>query len=120
MKMTDQKLHAFDAKIRTYLYIYITLSVALPNGYYWDLRVRSGISTKHKIILLNGAAVIDEDYRGVVGVPLMNLSSTSYFVRPGEKVAQALLLKYEQQDFEEASELPESERGVKGFGSTGR
>jgi dUTP pyrophosphatase len=96
------------------------IAIALPNNHYWDLRVRSGLSTKHQIILLNGAAVIDEDYRGIVGVPLYNLSNTAYKIQPGEKIAQAILKHYHKQEFEIVEELPTSERGARGFGSTGK
>jgi dUTP pyrophosphatase len=96
------------------------VSVALPEGYYWDLRVRSGLSTKHRMMLLNGAAVIDEDYRGEVGVPLINVGEEPYTIQPGEKIAQVLLKKYEEQDFEPVDDLPDSGRGSSGFGSTGK
>lgn len=94
--------------------------VQLPKGHYWDLRVRSGLSTKQSLFLANGAAVIDEDYRGVVGVPLYNASNEDKRIEAGEKIAQAILTKYEFQAFEIVNELEETERGEGGFGHTGQ
>lgn len=96
------------------------VSVQLPKGYYWDIRIRSGLSTKNGIMLLNGCGVVDEDYRGIVGVPVINAGENIYTFVPGEKIGQALLLKYEEQEFELVDELEETERGQGGFGSTGR
>lgn len=96
------------------------VSIQLPKGTYWDLRIRSGLSTKHGIMLVNGAAVIDEDYRGMVGVPVINAGNKAYTFQPGEKIAQAILQRYETQEFELVDQLDETERGAGGFGSTGR
>lgn len=96
------------------------VSVQLPEGYYWDIRIRSGLSTKHGIMLLNGAAVIDSDYRGIVHVPLINNGISAYKFMNGEKIGQAILQKYEPQEFEIVDKLDETVRGAGGFGSTGR
>lgn len=94
--------------------------VELPPGTYWDVRIRSGLAAKHGLILANGAAVVDEDYRGEVFVPVVNLSNKPYVVQPGEKIAQAILMRYEPQEFKQVDELSETARGTGGFGSTGR
>ncbi|GAB7387396.1 dUTP diphosphatase [Bacillaceae bacterium] len=94
--------------------------VELPPGTFWDVRIRSGLAAKHGLILANGAGVVDEDYRGEVFVPLINLSNKVYVVKPGEKIAQAILMRYETQEFEVVDELSDTERGKGGFGSTGR
>lgn len=99
--------------------IYTGVSVELPSGYFWDIRIRSGLSTKYGIMLLNGCGVVDEDYRGVVRVPVINLGRTPYRFVPGEKIGQAILQKYETQEFEIVEELEQTERGAGGFGSTG-
>lgn len=96
------------------------VSVQLPEGYYWDGRIRSGLSTKHGIMLLNGAGVIDEDYRGMTGVPVINMGEVPYTFQPGEKIAQMILTRYEIQEFEVVEELDDSERGDGGYGHTGR
>ena len=94
--------------------------VELPPGTFWDVRIRSGLAAKHGLVLANGAAVIDEDYRGEVFVPIVNMSNQAYVVQPGEKIAQAILLRYEVQEFQVVDELSETARGTGGFGSTGR
>jgi len=94
--------------------------VQLPKGYYWDVRIRSGLSTKHGIMMLNGCGVVDEDYTGIVHIPIFNQSDKTYYLEPGEKIGQALLIKYETQDFDLVEQLEETERGENGFGSTGR
>lgn len=94
--------------------------IELPPGTFWDVRIRSGLAAKHGLILANGAGVVDEDYRGEVFVPVVNLSNKAYVVQPGEKIAQAILRRYEVQEFEVVEELSETARGTKGFGSTGR
>jgi dUTP pyrophosphatase len=96
------------------------ISVEIPRGHYWDVRARSGISIKHGLMLLNGAGVIDEDYRGIIQVAYYNSSSLPYTFTPGEKIAQVILQRYYEQEFEIVDELEDSERGIGGFGSTGR
>ena len=93
---------------------------ALPEGYYWDGRARSGISTKHSLILLNGAAVIDEDFRGVTQFAYFNLGGEPYTFEPGERIGQLILTAYETPEFQEVDILPETIRGTGGFGHTGR
>jgi dUTP pyrophosphatase len=94
--------------------------IELPPGTFWDVRIRSGLAAKHGLILANGAGVVDEDYRGEVFVPIVNLSNKPYVVQPGEKIAQAILMRYEVQEFQLVDELSDTDRGTSGFGSTGR
>ncbi|WP_100523450.1 dUTP diphosphatase [Mycobacteroides abscessus] len=96
------------------------IRVELPRGTYWDGRVRSGLSTKHGIMLTNGAGVIDEDYRGIVGVPLIHMGKEPYTICPGEKIAQMILKRYEVQDLEWVETLTDTDRGEGGFGHTGK
>ena len=96
------------------------LSIALPVGYEAQVRPRSGLALKHGITVLNTPGTIDADYRGNIGVILVNLSTESYTVQPGERIAQLVIAKHERVDFEETSELSETERGVDGFGSSGK
>lgn len=92
---------------------------ALPPGYYWDGRARSGF-VKYELILLNGAGVIDEDYRGVTQFYYKNLSNVPYTFNPGERIGQLILKKYEEQEYEIVDELPDTVRGAGGFGHTGK
>lgn len=96
------------------------VSVQLPKGTYWDIRIRSGLSTKQGIMLLNGCGVVDEDYIGIVHVPVINAGKNPYTFQPGEKIAQALFMRYEVQEFEIVDKLEDTDRGTGGFGSTGK
>ena len=91
----------------------------LPAGYEAQVRPRSGLAFKNGITVLNTPGTIDADYRGEVGVILMNLSNQDYVVEDGERVAQMVIAKYEQPSWEEVENLIETERGSGGFGSTG-
>ena len=95
------------------------LHIALPNGYEAQIRPRSGLAIKHGITCLNTPGTIDADYRGDVGVELVNLSHDDYTVQPGERIAQMIINKFEQAKFELVEELDETERGEGGFGHTG-
>jgi len=91
----------------------------LPVGYEAQVRPRSGLAFKKGITVLNTPGTIDADYRGEVGVILVNLSNEDFVVEDGERVAQMVITKHEQPSWEEVEELIETERGVGGFGSTG-
>ena len=93
--------------------------IELPAGYEAQVRPRSGLAFKNGITVLNTPGTIDADYRGEVGVILMNLSNQDYVVEDGERVAQMVIAKYEQPSWEEVENLIETERGSGGFGSTG-
>lgn len=95
------------------------LKIELEHGYEAQIRPRSGLSIKHGISLINCVGTVDEDYRGEVCIPLVNLSSQSYVIQPGERVAQMIIAKYEQAKIEVVTELSDTARGEGGFGSTG-
>lgn len=96
------------------------LHIALPEGYEAQIRPRSGLAIKHGITCLNTPGTIDSDYRGDVGVELVNLSRYDYVVQPGERIAQMVINKFEKIEFELVDELDETERGEGGFGHTGK
>ena len=91
----------------------------LPAGYEAQVRPRSVLAFKNGITVLNTPGTIDADYRGEVGVILVNLSNEDYVVKDGERVAQMVIAKHEQPSWEEVENLIETERGFGGFGSTG-
>lgn len=95
------------------------LFMALPEGYEAQVRPRSGLALKHGITVLNTPGTIDADYRGEIGVVLVNLSNDTFTVEPGERIAQMVIAKHEQADFVVVSELDETERGAGGYGHTG-
>lgn len=95
------------------------LYLEIPAGYEVQVRPRSGLAAKHGITVLNSPGTIDADYRGEVKVILVNLSSEPFVIEPAERVAQIVLAKHEQIEWEEVSELSDSDRGAGGFGSTG-
>lgn len=95
-------------------------SFALPEGCEVQIRARSGLAAKHGIALTNGIGTIDADYRGEVGILLINLGEEAFTIEPGMRIAQMVLARYERLEWEEVAELSETVRGVGGFGSTGR
>jgi dUTP pyrophosphatase len=95
------------------------LHIALPAGYEAQVRPRSGLALKHGITVLNTPGTIDADYRGEIGVLLINLSSEDFVINDGERVAQMIIARYEQGEFEIVDELDETERGAGGYGHTG-
>ena len=95
------------------------LYIALPEGYEAQVRPRSGLALKHGITVLNTPGTIDADYRGEVGVCLINLSQEDFVVNDGERIAQMVIAKHEQGDFVVVEELDETERGAGGYGHTG-
>jgi len=95
------------------------LFMALPVGYEAQVRPRSGLAAKKGISVLNAPGTIDADYRGEIGVILVNLSNESFTINDGERVAQMVIAKHERADWNEVIELDTTDRGVGGFGSTG-
>lgn len=95
------------------------LYMALPEGYELQIRSRSGLALKSGIFCLNSPGTVDQDYRGNVGVILANFSDTPFIINPGDRIAQAILNKFEKIEWEEVSTLDETERGTGGFGHSG-
>ncbi len=95
------------------------LYIALQPGFEAQVRPRSGLAFKKGITVLNSPGTIDADYRGEIGVILVNLSNENFVVEDGERVAQIVVAKYEQARWEEVKVLSKTKRGVDGFGSTG-
>ena len=91
----------------------------LPLGYEAQVRPRSGLAAKKGISVLNAPGTIDADYRGEVGVILVNLSSEEFTIENGERIAQMVIAKHERAEWEEVESLSETDRGAGGFGSTG-
>ena len=96
------------------------LKIALPDGYEAQVRPRSGLAAKYGISILNSPGTIDSDYRGEIGVVLVNLSNQDFTVNPGERIAQLVIAKFEQIKWKITQELPNTVRGTGGFGSTGK
>ena len=96
------------------------LKMALPEGFEAQVRPRSGLAAKHGLSVLNAPGTIDADYRGEIGVILVNLSNESFTVQPGERIAQLVIAKYEQVRWNLQDKLDTTERGTGGFGSTGK
>lgn len=96
------------------------LFMELPVGYEAQVRPRSGLAAKHGLTVLNSPGTIDADYRGEIGVILVNLSQTAFTIKNGERVAQMVIAKHERVEWEEVQQLSETSRGEGGFGSTGR
>ena len=94
------------------------VGVEIPKGYELQIRSRSGLAYKHQISLLNGIGTIDSDYRGEMSVLLKNHSNVDFVVEPGMRIAQGVVARYTHVEWEEVSELSETERSG-GFGSTG-
>jgi dUTP pyrophosphatase len=93
---------------------------ALPVGYEAQIRPRSGLSIKHGVTMVNTPGTIDADYRGEWQVLLVNLSKVSYIIQDGDRIAQVVVAKCEQAEWDEVDELEETVRGAGGFGHTGR
>ena len=96
------------------------LAVAIPEGHVGILAVRSSMGVKHGVTLTNGIGVIDSDYRGPLGVGLFNTTREPYTVQSGDRIAQLMIVPVACPALELVEELPETERGEGGFGSTGR
>ena len=95
------------------------LHIALPEGYEAQIRPRSGLALKKGITVLNSPGTVDADYRGEVGVLLINLSGEDFVVNDGERIAQMVVARHEQVKFEQVTLLDETERGEGGYGHTG-
>lgn len=95
------------------------LHIALPSGYEAQVRPRSGLAYKKGITVLNAPGTIDADYRGDIGVILINMSKEDFLVEDGERIAQLVIAKYDQAEWISVKELSNTERGEGGFGSTG-
>ncbi len=96
------------------------LKIALPEGYEGQIRPRSGLAAKHGISVLNAPGTIDSDYRGEIGVILVNLSNEVFTIIPGERIAQLVLAKHDQITWKITENLSSTIRGEGGFGSTGQ
>ena len=95
------------------------LYIALPPGYEAQVRPRSGLAFKHGITVLNSPGTIDADYRGEIGVLLVNLSTEPFVITESERIAQMVIARHEQGQFEVVEELDQTERGEGGYGHTG-
>lgn len=108
-------LHPMERKlIPTGLYI------ALPSGYEAQMRPRSGLALKHGVTLLNTPGTIDADYRGEIGVILINLSNEAFVINDGERICQMVITSHSQIEWQPEEVLDETERGAGGFGHTGK
>lgn len=96
------------------------LAIELTPGYEAQIRPRSGLAIKHGITLLNTPGTIDADYRGDIGIILVNLSTEDFTIESGDRIAQMVIAKYEQIQWKQVKELSTTERGAGGFGSTGK
>jgi dUTP pyrophosphatase len=97
------------------------IAIALPEGYEAQIRPRSGLSIRHGITVINAPGTIDADYRGEISVPMVNLSNTRYSIKRGDRIAQMVIAPYTIAVWRQTTELDTTnERGVEGFGSTGR
>jgi len=96
------------------------IAFALPPGFEAQVRPRSGLALKHGITVLNSPGTIDADYRGEVAVVLVNLGEEPFRIAPGERIAQVVFAKVESATWVEVEELPPTDRGAGGYGSTGR
>ena len=95
------------------------LFISLPTGYEAQIRPRSGLSIKSGITVLNSPGTIDSDYRGEIGIILINLSDTNFEINTGDRIAQMVIAKHEQAIWTVTDKLDDSKRGNKGYGSTG-
>ncbi|RKF05121.1 dUTP pyrophosphatase [Tenacibaculum lutimaris] len=95
------------------------LFIALPVGYEAQVRPRSGLAAKKGITVLNSPGTVDADYRGEIGVILVNISNEDFIVNDGERIAQLVIAKHERVNWQEVEVLNKTERGAGGFGSTG-
>mgnify|MGYP003614756379 FL=1 len=95
------------------------LFIELPIGYEAQVRPRSGLAAKKGITVLNSPGTVDADYRGEIGVILVNLSNEDFVIENGERIAQLIIAKHERAEWFEVTELSETSRGEGGFGSTG-
>lgn len=95
-------------------------AIELPQGYEAQIRARSGLAAKHGIAMANGIGTIDADYRGEIGVILVNLSRDAYTIQPGDRIAQMVIARHETVEWQEVESLNETKRGSGSYGSTGK
>jgi len=95
------------------------LFIELPDGYEAQIRPRSGLALKKGLTVLNTPGTIDSDYRGQIGVILINLSNEEVVIEDGERICQMVIAKYEHIEFENTNQISETQRGAGGFGHTG-
>lgn len=95
------------------------IRIKLPKGYEAQIRSRSGMSIKYGVVVCNGIGTVDSDYTGIVGVILINLSNEDFTINNGDRIAQMIINKYEQVEWNTVDSLEETERGCGGFGHTG-
>ncbi len=100
--------------------VHTGLLVAPPKGCHIEVRPRSGLALKHGITVLNSPGTIDEDYRGEIMVILFNTSDEPFHVMPGDRIAQAVVMRHENARWREVSAFDRTDRGAHGFGSTGK
>lgn len=96
------------------------LFIELPIGYEAQVRPRSGLALKHGLTVLNSPGTVDADYRGEIGIVLVNLSNEPFTIQHGERIAQMVIARHEQAEWVEVTALNETARGEGGFGHTGR
>ncbi|RYE06230.1 MAG: dUTP diphosphatase [Rickettsiaceae bacterium] len=96
-----------------------SISIALPVGFEAQIRSRSGLAAQHNVIVLNSPGTIDADYRGEIGVILMNLGKEPFIVEQGTRIAQMVITRHEVVKWQEVESLDDTDRGSGGFGSTG-
>jgi dUTP pyrophosphatase len=96
------------------------LTMALPAGFEAQVRPRSGLALRHGVTVLNAPGTVDEDYRGEIGVLLVNFGRERFAVRRGDRVAQMVIARYARVEWSETGSLDETDRGAGGFGHTGR
>ena len=94
------------------------IRMAIPEGYEVQVRPRSGLALKHGITIPNSPGTVDSDYTGDVGVILQNLGTQPFVIEKGDRIAQMVMAKVERAEFEKVTQLPETDRGESGFGST--
>lgn len=95
------------------------IAIALPHGYEAQIRARSGMAAKFGVVPANGIGTIDADYRGEIGVVLLNTSNEAFVVEPGMRIAQMVIARYETVEWDEVEDLEATTRGAGGYGSTG-
>lgn len=100
--------------------IHTGIYMELPEGYEAQIRPRSGLALKHGITVLNTPGTIDADYRGEVGIILINHSKEDFVIRNGDRICQMIISRHEVAEWEETEKLQETDRGAGGFGHTGK
>ena len=116
----DQRARGITLAPMARLVVPTGLRVEIPAGYEMQIRPRSGLATKHGITLPNTPGTIDSDYRGPLGVALINLGTEAYTIHHGDRIAQMIVAPVVQVGFRVVDQLSDTERGAGGFGSTGR